>query len=188
LVLDLAQALTRLGIRALAVEANAFKPDSRYHGEQPSQGLVALLDGVARIQDVVTPGNDLLPDRLCVGQAKGRQPLATIAQLRHVFTELAQTYEMILMDAPPLLLSADTDLLIGLSDAALLVVKAHGANKGEVKRAARLLERLSPPVVATILNRVHVNMAGGYFAGLLKEHQSGRRLPASKWLSPWLWK
>lgn len=188
LVLDLTLALTKLGIRALAVEANGFKPDARYRGESHSQGLVGLLDNAARIQDVVTPGNALLPERISVGQAKGRQPLSTIGELRRVFTELAQTYEMILLDAPPLLLSADTELLIGLADATILVIEAESAHKGEIKRAARVLERLSPPVVAAILNRVRVYAAGGYFADLLKEHQSGRRSPASKWLSPWLWK
>jgi len=188
LVLDLAQALTRLGVRALAVEANTFKPDHRYHGEGQSLGLVALLDGAASIEDVVTPGNDLFPDRLPVGSAKGRQPLATIGQLRQVFTELAQTYEMILLDAPPLSLSADAELLIGLSDATLLVVEADSGNKVEINRAARALERLSPRVVAAILNRVRVDAEGGYFTGLLKEHQSGRRSPASKLFSPWLWK
>lgn len=188
LVLDLTLALTKLGIRALAVEANAFKPDERYRGESRSQGLVGLLDNAARIEEVVTPGNALLPERISVGQAKGRQPLATIGELRRVFTELAQTYEMILLDAPPLLLSADTELLIGLADATILVIEAESAHKGEIKRAARVLERLSPPVVAAILNRVRVYAAGGYFADLLKEHQTGRRSPASKWLSPWLWK
>lgn len=188
LVLDLAQALGKLGIRALAVEANAFKPDERYQGKNRSQGLAALLDGAARAEDVVTPANDLLPERLCVGEIKGRQPLSTLARLRQVFTELAHSYEIILLDAPPLLLSADTELLIGLSDVTILVIEAESAHKGEIKRAARLLERLAPPAVAAILNRVRVYAAGGDIANLLKEHQSGRRSPASRWLSPWLWK
>ncbi len=188
LVLGVAQSLSWLGIRALAVEANVFKPDKRYEGEWQSPGLVALLDGWASVEDVVMPGNDLLPDRISVGEARGRQPLATVSQFRHLFTELSQTYEMILLDTLPVPLSADTELLIGLSDMTLLVIEAEDTHKDEVKRLARRLERLAPPVVATILNRVRADAAGGQFAGLLKEHQSGRRSPVRKLFSPWLWK
>jgi Mrp family chromosome partitioning ATPase len=188
LVLDLAQALIKLGIRAIAVEANAFKPDRRYLSKQTNNGLVALLDGKAKVKEIVVPGNELLPERVSIGRAEGRHPLATVGQLRHALTDLARCYDIVLLDAPPVLLSADTELLIGMSDATLLVVQAGGEPKGQIKRAARVVERLSPPVVGAILNRVRIHSEGGYFADLVREHQSGRRLRVSKMLSPWLWK
>ena len=53
------------------------------------------------------------------------------------------------------------ELLIGVAGAALLVVSAERVTKGEVRRAARALERLSPPVVGVVLNRVRVYDGGG---------------------------
>jgi Mrp family chromosome partitioning ATPase len=188
LVLGLAQALIKLGTRAIAVEANAFKPDDRYLSRQPSNGLIALLDGKANVEELAIPGDQLLPERMRVGQAEGRRPLATIGQLRHALTELARCYEIVLLDAPPALLSADAELLAGMSDATLLIVEADGEPNGNIKRAARVVERLSPPVFGAILNRVQINSEGGYFASLVRDRQSGKRLPARKMLSPWLWK
>jgi len=47
---------------------------------------------------------------------------------------------------------------------------------GELKRAAHLLERLDPPVVGAILNRVKVFRGGGYFTELLKEYETRAKL------------
>jgi Mrp family chromosome partitioning ATPase len=188
LVLELTQALIRLGVRAVAVEANAFKADARYLGERSSPGLVALLEGGASVADIVTPGDGLLPERVRIGRVECRRLPATISQLGRALDELAHRYEIVLLDAPPLLLSSDAELVISQADAAMLVVMAQGESRAQIKRAARALERLSPPVVGAILVRVRAASEGGYFAGLLKEHQSGRRTPASRLLSPWLWK
>ncbi|MDX2034415.1 MAG: AAA family ATPase [Blastocatellia bacterium] len=216
LSLDLACALTSLGLRAVVIEANSLLPDPRYQGSslaiapremrpqavgpqmieakkreeaQPqSPGLSELLEGQVAIDEAIAPRNELLPARLSVGKDPERRPLGTLAQYRQTLTALAGEYDFVLIDTAPVLLSVDTELLVGLADATLLIVEAGALSKGEIKRAVQALERLSPPTFGAILNRVKVIEAGGAFADLLREHQSGARTPASRLLSPWLWK
>ena len=210
MALELARALTSLGMRAVVLEANSLLPDARYQGgaaalaprehgphaltvkkkeEDPQRpGFAELLDDQITLAEAILPGNDLLPARLGVGIDMHRRPLGTLAQYRGALSALTEQYDFVLIDAAPVLLSVDTELLVGLADATLLVVEAGALSKGEIKRAVQALERLSPPTFGAILNRVKLIEAGGAFVDLLREHQSGARTPASRLLAPWMWK
>ncbi|MFN0085242.1 MAG: GumC family protein [Blastocatellia bacterium] len=207
LSIDLGGALAALGLRAVVLEANSLLPDPRYQGsalaivprtvteksvenkgDSRLPGLSELLEGRATVSEAVLPESESLPARLGAGVEIDRRPMGTLAQYRQTLSELAAKYDFVLIDAGPVLLSVDTELLVGLADATLLVVEAGALPKGEIKRAVQALERLSPPTFGAILNRVKVIEAGGAFADLLREHQSGERTPARRLLSPWLWK
>jgi Mrp family chromosome partitioning ATPase/capsular polysaccharide biosynthesis protein len=180
LTLELAHILSDLGVRTLALELNAFKPDSRYSdGMTSAEGLSSFL-----IPDDFQPtspellirtATSELPDRLPVGMTSKRH-LITHGKLRAILKQLNEHYDLILMDTPPLLLSADAELLGEIAGGVLLVIEASSTMPGELKRAAQLLERLNPPVVGTILNRVKIFKGGGYFAKLLKEYETGTKL------------
>jgi succinoglycan biosynthesis transport protein ExoP len=81
------------------------------------------------------------------------------------------------------LFSADAELLIGTAGAALLVISAERVTKGEVRRAARVLERLAPPVVGVVLNRVRVYDRGEYYAEMLREYETLERAAAGGFLA-----
>jgi succinoglycan biosynthesis transport protein ExoP len=174
--LELARLLTGLGIRTLAVELNAFQPDDRYSNSIGfSEGLTSLFtpDDVETISPelLIIPGNNELPDRLPVGETSTRH-LMTHGKLPQILNKLNEHYDVILLDAPPILLSSDAELLGEIASGVLLVIEANNTTPGELKRAAKLLERLNPPVVGAVLNRVKVFRGGGYFAEILKEYKN----------------
>jgi polysaccharide biosynthesis transport protein len=192
LTLELAHILSELGVRTLALELNAFKPDIRYHqnGATSSYGLTSLLspDDLELISPemLIRPATADLPERLPVGDTPKRH-LATYGKLRTVLKQLNKHYDLILMDTPPLLLSADAELLGEIAGGVLLVIEAGSTMPGELKRAAQLLERLNPPVVGSVLNRVKIFRGGGYFATLLKEYETGTKLKPG-FLKRWFFK
>ncbi len=189
LVLETARFLAKLGVQAVAVEANPLTPDKRYQSRGANkEGLIEVLTDQTTVRKAVLAGDETLPDRLAVGEISAQRPLATLDQYRQALRQLAEQYEFVLLDCAPLLLSVDAELLIGLADATLLVVEAGALSKGEIKRALQALERLAPPTFGAILNRVQLVEAGGAFAEQLQEYKTGKRLPARKLLSPWLWK
>jgi len=178
LTLELAHILSELGVRTLAVELNAFKPDSRYSGGATS-GVTTLLTPDSSWplppEMLVVPATADLPDRLPIGDTSTRH-IATYGKLRPLFKQLNAHYDLILIDTPPLLLSANAELLGEVAGGVLLVIEAGIVVPGELKRAASLLQRLDPPVVGSVLNRVKVFKGGGYFADLLKEYETGAKL------------
>ncbi len=178
LTLELAHILSELGVRTLVLELNAFKPDDRYKGPSPYNSLITLLNQETLLSSpeaLVIPATADLPDRLPVGETTKRY-LVTHGKLRTILKQLNAHYDLILMDTPPLLLSSDAELLGEIAGGVLLVIEAEAVTPGELKRAAQLLERLNPPVVGAILNRVKVFRGGGYFAELLKEYDTGAKL------------
>jgi uncharacterized protein involved in exopolysaccharide biosynthesis len=70
-----------------------------------------------------------------------------------------QQYDVILIDASPLPISANTEYLARISDVTVLVVKSSATTKQELDRAARLLERLEVAGVAVVLNKISMDRA-----------------------------
>jgi polysaccharide biosynthesis transport protein len=174
LTLELANMLTQLGIKTLALELNAFKPDLRFkasHERGLTEVLIADNLQMQQLLSLIVPATNTLPDRLPVG-TRHDDHLVTYGRLPLILNYLNQHYDLILIDSPPILLSADAELLGEVSGGVLLVIEANKVNPGELQRAAKLLERLDPPVVAAVINRVRPFKGGGYFNQLLKEYTS----------------
>jgi Mrp family chromosome partitioning ATPase len=176
LCLGIAGELERMGVRTLLVETNAFSPDARHKG---SPSLTDLLLGSSA---------DSAGPTVPVGDTRGERHLASLKELRPLLDRIGAHYDLILLDAPPLLVAADAEFLARTADIAMLVIEASGITQGDLRRAVHTLERIQPPAVGAIANRVRVSEAGGYNQAALDEFQSGRRRGASGLLARWLWK
>lgn len=185
LVLELATTLRALGYRVLAVEANGFSRDARYAGSRP--GLAELLRGQASAGEVILDGSDTLPPRVAVGAAgaPGRIAIERLDRLGAALAEWSGSHDFVLVDMPPLLASADAELLVRTVGSVLLVVEAGAVTGGEVKRASRLLQAIDPDAVGLVVNRVAPFTAGGYLRDLMLETISSRRPGAVFTLPRW---
>ncbi|MEW6039003.1 MAG: chain length determinant protein [Pseudomonadota bacterium] len=168
LALDLASELALIGVRTVVVEANPRKPDPRYRAEPAKPGLAELLTGSGDLAGAVLTAANGLPDRLGMGIAPGPQLFAYPA-LRRCLDELKAAYDMVLVDAPPILLSADAEYLVQISDVTLLLVGAGQVKPGELRRAAAILQKIDPKAVGFVVTRLEVYQGGGYYAKLAEE-------------------
>lgn len=169
LVQDLAHCLNDMGIPTLSLEANAFKPSGTYGG---GQGLQALLDDPEATPDIqMIRQSPSLP----VGQGSGVKQLNNIDQLRRVLDRLLKDFRFILVDAPPLLTSSDSELIVRATGSVVVVVEADGLTQGELKRASQLLSKLDPPSVGAVVNRIMPFQGGGYLQSLINEHNTGTK-------------
>jgi Mrp family chromosome partitioning ATPase len=106
--------------------------------------------------------------------------LSDYARLNRVIDQLSEAYELLLIDAAPIRLSADTEYLVGLCDVSWLVVRAMHARLGEVKGSASRLEKASPPAIGLIMTGLSVFRGGGYYAELLKEYRKAEQQRSSR--------
>lgn len=171
IILDLARELVRQGLRVVVIEANPFVTDPRYQGTAEHPGLLKILAGEIDPIDAVVPGDDTLPDRIGTGASFTGQ-LSDCSHFPALFDRLDTAYDMVLVDAAPIRLSADTEYLAGICDASWLVVRARMAQIGEVKGSAARLEKASPPAVGLIMTGLTVFMGGGYYGKFLKEYRN----------------
>jgi succinoglycan biosynthesis transport protein ExoP len=106
--------------------------------------------------------------------------------MRAALEALWEQYDLCLIDAPPVLLSADAESLARIADATILVVEAEGVTLNEVARAAQVLDRVHAPAVAAVLNQVRVYKDGGYFADLIREYEVGAKFSQRDWQRRWM--
>jgi len=91
---------------------------------------------------------------------RGRQsPVSQLAPLHgfvfESFKSMSAEYDIVLVDAAPILLSAETEYLARMADVTVLVSEAGKTKKAWLTRAARLLERLGISGAAAIINKVN---------------------------------
>ena len=128
---NLSIALAQTGTRVVLVEGDLRRPRvSEYLSIEKSVGLTTVLVGRVNLdsalQQAGTPGLDVLtsgalpPNPSEILQTKAMTAL--VAELRH-------RYEVVLIDAPPLLPVTDASLLASISDGAILVVRLRGRSE-----------------------------------------------------------
>jgi Mrp family chromosome partitioning ATPase len=72
------------------------------------------------------------------------------------FQELTKEYDIVLVDAAPLLISAETEYLARCADVTIMVTEAGKTSRRKVSRTARLLERLDVQGAAAVINKVRL--------------------------------
>jgi len=153
LVLDMACELGEFGVSALAIEANALKPDPRY-AQNGHPGLAAGMTQGIRASDMVILSDEVYPDRISVGPTGGRTTLPGLEKIDAFLGQVLGRYQAVLIDAPPILKSADAEYLASRGQAVVLVVEADKTSLEALDRANRILQQAGATVVLTVMNRV----------------------------------
>jgi tyrosine-protein kinase Etk/Wzc len=177
------------GLRVLLIDCDVRRP--KLHGlfQVPrAPGLMELLTpamavnngieslsfdpGQARtesghaITDVIRPtkirGLSLLP---CGALPTNASNLLSGVRMRLLLQELAKTFDLVILDTPPVLATADAGILASIADGVLLVVRAGQTDKVAAKRAHQQLVNVKARVVGTVLNDPggEVSQYGDYY-------------------------
>jgi capsular exopolysaccharide synthesis family protein len=141
------------GLKALIIDADLRQPCAvDYLGIEAPYGLSEVLTGAATLEESIvklTPsGLHLLPG----GEARDDvAELLSGPKFARVLAEARKMFDYIIIDAPPLGIFTDANLLINRADGALLVVRAGKTRFGSVDR---LLEQLPRErILGVVLNR-----------------------------------
>lgn len=168
IILDTAAGLSRVGSSVLIVEANAFAPFAGFPDSQPGlSDLLAEKAGIEGLPCSYTHGEvDLTVVTIGHSVDEGLQRLDILSQAIKVWSS---TYDFILFDLPPALLSADTEMLIEKLGQIFLVVEGEAVTRGEVSRSKRLLQKLDPDAIGLFVNSVPLFRGSGYMEEVIVE-------------------
>jgi Mrp family chromosome partitioning ATPase len=152
------------GLRPVVVELPRARPDlTGRFGLNEEQTLEAALAGRRpAIECVQTTASGLAV--IPAGMATG---LASAGELQRVLTEL-DGYDLVLVDAPPVLGMADTIIAGSVVPNALLVVQAGRTRAEVLRRAQHELESVGVTIVATVLNRHRRFIPGWIYRWLIR--------------------
>jgi Mrp family chromosome partitioning ATPase/uncharacterized protein involved in exopolysaccharide biosynthesis len=151
--LNCARALAMLVPKVLLLEAVKNTPplDALMESGAPS-GFTELLRSTASADDCIVRGLNGLPDTICFGNPTGGSALPQ-QHITDVMQQLRGIYDIICIDAAPVLESSLTEHLALHTDLVVLVVHGDNSMYRDLRAAAEAFVRLEVPAIAPILNR-----------------------------------
>ncbi|MCL3817233.1 polysaccharide biosynthesis tyrosine autokinase [Aeromicrobium wangtongii] len=164
---NLALALAEGGERVALVEGDLRRPKvSEYLRLESAVGLTTVIIGKLPLEDAVQA---TVHDGLSVLTSGSTPPnpaeLLKSSAMASTIASLRATYDIVLIDAPPLLPVTDGALLAAQSDGALLVVRHGKTTTDQVRLAVERLESVGAAPVGVIFNMTPAKGGEGYGYG-----------------------
>lgn len=84
-------------------------------------------------------------------------------RMRTLMAALAEQFDLVIYDTPPVLAVADAAILAPAVDGAILVVRAYKVGYPQARRAKEALEGVGARVVGVVLDGVRAKGEDGYY-------------------------
>ncbi|MGW5341642.1 polysaccharide biosynthesis tyrosine autokinase [Streptomyces sp. HUAS TT3] len=160
---NLALSLAEAGVSTCLVDGDLRRPCvASTFGLVQDAGLTTVLIGQACIEDVMQQVGGGLSVLASGALPPNPTELLASARMEEVLRDLADTYEVVIVDTAPLLPVADTVGLASLAQGALLVVRAAKTSREQVRTAAESLDRVGVRVLGTVFNMAPVPRGDRY--------------------------
>jgi len=152
---NLAVAFAQSGDRVVVVGADLRRPRMEELLDVPlTPGLTAVLIGDVTLPQAIQTA-DAVPN-LSVLPAGYPPPnpseLLSGERARRLIDVLGQTYDVVVIDCPPILPVTDALVIARMADTTLLVTSANKTSKRSLTRAVELLRQVDAPLSGTVLN------------------------------------
>ena len=152
---NLAVAFAQSGERVVLVGADLRRPRMEEVVDVPlTPGLTAVLIGDVTLPQAIqtapaVPNLSVLPAGI---PPPNPSELLSGERARRLVDVLGQTYDVVVIDCPPVLPVTDSLVLARMADTTLLVTSANKTSKRSLTRAVELLRQVDAPLVGTVLN------------------------------------
>jgi len=164
------------GLRTVLVDLDIRNSSvSHQFNLQASQGVVDVLQGNSLIGTTLQPIENL-PLTVVAAGASSRLKPDTIGspQFSAMIQHLANDFDLVILDSPPVLAVSDSVLISNVADATLFVVQWHATPKDIVKQGIKVLRSSRANLVGVVFNRIDMSKAhqyegsgfGAYYRGL----------------------
>jgi succinoglycan biosynthesis transport protein ExoP len=161
----LARSFGAIGKKTLLLDGDLRKPTVHYLFDLPREpGFSEVIVGDKPIAEVVhhasTPNLDVLT---CGTMPPNPAELFSGDHAAAAIDKLAEIYDVIIIDGPPVMGLADAPLLASIADGTLLIVEAGRGYRGQAKVAIRRLRANSARIIGAVLTKFDARQSGyGY--------------------------
>jgi capsular exopolysaccharide synthesis family protein len=162
---NLAVVTAQSGKRVLLLDLDLRRPTVHKLFKVPNHhGLTSLLLGVARPEEAIQEVGIENLEVLTSGPLPP-SPADTLSSqaLGNLLDSLAERYDLVISDSPPVLVASDAVILASRMDGALVVVAANSTSKRVCKHALESLQRSASPILGVVLNMLHQKGAHSFY-------------------------
>ncbi|PKM98686.1 MAG: hypothetical protein CVU79_02185 [Elusimicrobia bacterium HGW-Elusimicrobia-3] len=189
---NFALASAHSGLRTLLIDADLRRPAiNQIFGTRKEPGLSDVLTGRSEWRDVMLESADFIMGGLDYDQLMrfpgienlkilncGTQPdnvidILNSSNWRDLMADLKSEFDLIIFDAPPVLLFADSLMLAKhASDGVVLVYKAGKIARGALKRAKEQIGGANARMVGVVLNGVRASEMGPQYGNYYYDYKN----------------
>lgn len=175
---NLAISLAQAGVRTLLIEGDLRRPRAAQQlGLDGAIGVTSVLVGRVAWPDAVAHHDASGLDFLAAGPVPPNPAELLQSRAMHdMLAEQREKYDVVIIDAPPLLPVTDAALLAAQADGAILVLRHGKVTREQVRLSNDRLEQVDASLVGVVLNMVPSKGSGyGYGYGYAPASDEGRR-------------
>ncbi len=160
--------LARMGQKVLLIDADLRRPTLHYKlDEKPKNGLTEVLARQVKLAEAVhLSDEDNLSYLTAVPLPSDPSMVLSSPRLAEVLQEARDSYDVVVIDSPPMLGLSDTPNLAAHADAVVLIIDASRSHRGAVKSAIRRLQLVRANILGAALTKFDPKAAGanyGYY-------------------------
>ncbi|TCI77901.1 polysaccharide biosynthesis tyrosine autokinase [Exiguobacterium sp. SH0S1] len=152
---NLAVVYAQLGKRVLLIDCDLRKPTAQFTFNLSSQaGLSTILVGRILLERAIQKTGVERLSLLTAGPIPPN-PTELIAsdQMVELLDEVRRQYDIVILDAPPMMQVADARLLAKIADGTILVIGCENSERQLVVKAKEQLERTGTHMLGLVLNK-----------------------------------
>lgn len=157
--------MAQSGKKVLLVDCDLRKPTIHKKMEISNRlGITTLLSNEQKLEEVVKATN--IPNFFVL--TSGPIPpnpaeLLGSKKMKNFISELKDYFDMILLDAPPVLAVTDAQILSTFSDGVIFVAGYGQAEKQAVAKAKELIDKVGGKIIGVVINKVPNNANNYYY-------------------------
>jgi len=161
--INLAVTSASLGAKTVIVDCDMRKPHIKGFFALKGRGLVDYLSGVAEFEDIlvggVLPSLDVVP---CIKTAPNPIALFTDGAFDALIKRLAEEYDMVIIDSPPISVVADVCFVGPKTDGVVLVVRQMHSDYKTIRQAMASLRMSGCNLLGFALNGFAMQKSNRY--------------------------
>lgn len=164
-LVNLGITIAQSGKRVIIVDCDLRKPSiHKKLGLPNSEGLTNMLIQDKKIEECIIPTKINNLYSLTSGPTPPNPAeLLGSKKMKSIIGELHQVFDMVLIDAPPVIAVTDAQILATLAEGTLLVTSYGETEKFGVVKAKELLDKVGAKILGVVMNKVPEHSESYYY-------------------------
>lgn len=162
-ICNLAVSFAQIGKKVLIIDGDLRRPRLHtYLGLSNTTGISNVLTQNLPVQEAMKEAMLDIQVLTCGPIPPNPAELLNSNRLKELLNQLKQSFDIILIDTPPVGVVTDAAILSTLVDGTLMVVASHQTESDQAVRAMKLLQTVGAKVLGTVLTKVPADRKGYY--------------------------
>ncbi|EKY29823.1 CpsD/CapB family tyrosine-protein kinase [Clostridium celatum] len=150
--------------RVLVIDCDLRKPAlHKLFKVSKNEGLTDILIDKREPQEVIRKVNKYVDLLTCGTKVPNPSEVVGSNALTNLIDNMAEIYDYIIIDSPPVLAVSDAQVLSTKCDGTILVVRSNKTKEKVLKRSCSELSRVNANIIGTVLNDYKLEKKYGYY-------------------------